>query len=413
MPGAQVIRKETLTGPWHRDFLFGPDYVSVEALGSITFTRDATGVLLPQPVTLLLAGPFHCAEPFHTGIWARQDDAAAPLADGTLPWIGHVFSEHDNIARTDVDNYHRSNAHIRAVGFHRDAVTGIEHVFAGDAMGRIWSGVYDAAAPQKISWNGTHENPGIDAARVMGFAEADGALYASITPQRLGELRGGLYRRNDGPTPTWTQLWNWWVDDGDRAYPLRGLTGVPAPDGSARQVLIGGQEEPGQMQRFDPAPGVTTAAVELDYAAYFSNLWGSLGRNHPIAAFNDVLPVSDPLSSEPLCLIGMWVSDPGYHDPPHNGDHCLIRHADGIHYEWLRVFDYQRPIPAGEEFKGSRTLCVSPFAEDAGLAYYVGGFDTGSGPISDTAWICRAIYPGRTVAPPYQPGSTIDKWRNY
>jgi hypothetical protein len=296
-----------------------------------------------------------------------------------------------------VDDYHRSNAHIRALGFHRDVVTGIERVFAGDAVGRIWSGVYDATAPQRIRWNRTHENPGIDAARVLAFAEADSTLYASITPQGAGALSGGLYRRNDGPSPNWTQVWNWWANDGDRAYPLRGLVSVPEPGGAARQVLIGGQEEPGHMQRFDPAAGAVNPGVELDYRAYFTALWGSLGRNHPIAAFNDILPVTDPLTDEPLWIVGMWVTDPGYRGPPHNGDHCLIRHADGVHYEWLRVYDYRNPMPAGQEFKGVRTTCVSPFAEDAGMAYYFGGYDTGGGHVANTAWIVRATYPSLVV----------------
>jgi hypothetical protein len=95
----------------------------------------------------------------------------------------------------------------------------------------------------------------------------------------------------------------------------------------------------------------------------------------------------------------MWVTDPLFRNPPHNGDHCLIRHADGLHYEWLRVYDYQHPIPSGSEFKGVRTTCVSPFVEDNGLAYYFGGYDTGNGPVTNTAWICRATYPPRVAGP--------------
>lgn len=377
-PGAQVLCKDSSSGSWRREVHFGSEYLSVEALASLH--------LAGSPV--LLAGPFHIAPPFETTVWAQKADGSG--------WVKTVLSSGDESGRTDVDDYHRSNAHIRAFGRHTDASTGTERIFAGDALGRIWTATYDAASPTRLHWATTPENADIRSARVMGFAEADGVLYASITPKGTGLDRGGLYRRVDGTNPRWEQVWNWYVADGDRAYPLRGLGAVTDPLGGGRQVLIGGQEEPGVMQRFDPVGATVT--VELDVHGYFTGIWGSLGRPHPIAAFNDVTPAIDPADGLTRHLIGMWVSEPQHADSPHNGDHLLIRHPDGRRYEWMRVYDYDKPVPNGQELLGVRALCASPFADEAGRVWYLGGYDVGRITVTDTAWIMRASLPTLTHA---------------
>ena len=53
--GFAVLRKETATGPWQVDLDLGPKPYRVEALTSLTFTTDANGRKLEQPVARLVA----------------------------------------------------------------------------------------------------------------------------------------------------------------------------------------------------------------------------------------------------------------------------------------------------------------------------------------------------------------------
>src|SRR5665213_3505745 len=88
---------------------------------------------------------------------------------------------------------------------HRDRTTGADYVFAGDTRG-VFAGVYDPASPGHIRWR---TRPELDAAslsgdrfpglggrlRISSFAEANGALYATVGQE--------IFRRDDGAEPQW------------------------------------------------------------------------------------------------------------------------------------------------------------------------------------------------------------------
>ena len=76
----------------------------------------------------------------------------------------------------------------------------------------------------------------------------------------------------------------------------------------------------------------------------------------------------------------------------------LVRDAAG-QYSHLRVRDAAHPPAEGvkDGLRGCRTICVSPFPEDAGRVIYLGGFDgaglTENARYRDTAWIYKATLP--------------------
>lgn len=61
--GPQVLVKSSASGEWRQDVDFGREYLTVESLASVSFTTDADGVPLAEPVNMLLAGPMHVVEP--------------------------------------------------------------------------------------------------------------------------------------------------------------------------------------------------------------------------------------------------------------------------------------------------------------------------------------------------------------
>ncbi|HQK89364.1 MAG TPA: hypothetical protein PLU25_17215, partial [Acidobacteriota bacterium] len=94
-----------------------------------------------------------------------------------------------------------------------------------------------------------------------------------------------------GPRPEWELVYRWPVDPAVlQSRYLRGLTAVPDPGGSGREVLIAGYEYPGTLVRFTPtADGAGMAAAqELDIKEYFNDAWDTPGvrRRGAIAAYN-------------------------------------------------------------------------------------------------------------------------------
>ena len=386
-PGAQVLRKDTADGPWLVDQEFPAGCMRVEGLLSFAFTTDWEGKALPRPARLLLASPSELRSPqAASSVFVRND--------ATGEWI-----------RSDIAPGHLG---ARSFGSHVDKVAGVHHLFAGLNRGGIHRGSYDPAAPGGIRWEPQPERtaealPGkgrriYDWSRVLCLAECNGDLYmaARITTGEDGQpVDGGLYRRVDGPKPSWELVHRWPVDkDVLQSRFLRGLTAVPDPEGGRHEVLIANFECPGTLVRFDPTKldrnGLIAPVLEIDIKDYFNAAWNTpqARRRGAIAAYNRFLSVTDPKSGEPLWLCGAWVERPGSPNPPNNGSCYLIRHRDG-RYDWGTIYDAAHPVPAGHKLTGCRDIEPSPFPGEAGRVFYFCGYDGGAGPSHNTAWIYR------------------------
>ena len=118
--GAQILALDTPNGKWHVDHAFDerlPDgrarNLAVSALREVTFTTDIAGAHLPTPVSLLIASTWDLTGA--TSVSSRIDQTGA--------WVATRLSQD----RPQPDFLPQ----VRSLGAHRDRVTGIDHVFAG------------------------------------------------------------------------------------------------------------------------------------------------------------------------------------------------------------------------------------------------------------------------------------------
>jgi hypothetical protein len=386
-PGAQILCKDAPDAPWQVEHSFEPNCMRVEGLISFAFTTDHQGKPLAKRACLLVASPSELPRPgAMISVYIRND--------ATGQW-----------QRSDIA---RGNLGVRSFGLHVDKATGVNHLFAGLNRGNIHRGSYDPTAPGGIRWESQPERTAeaqtgkgrriYDYSRVLCFAECNGDLYMAsrITLDPNGQpVDGGLYRRLDGPQPSWQLVYRWPADeDVPQSRFLRGLAAVPDPRGSGRQVLLAAFEYPGIIVRINPGRDSGNAALaaeqELDIKEFFKQAWNTptARRRGAIAAYNRFLPLTDPKSSEPLWLCGAWVERPGSPAPPDNGSCYLIRHRGGC-YDWGYIYDAAHPVPPGERLTGCRDIEPSPFPGEKGRVLYFCGYDGGAGPSHNTAWIYK------------------------
>jgi acetyl esterase/lipase len=387
--GPQVLVKKAHDAAWEVDRTFGPEYGRAECLRSVTFTTDATGRKLTQPVSLLLATTTGLAAK-GIGVWSRNDES------GT--WSRMTFGTAGSAWGTE----------IRALMDHVDRVTGVHYVFAAATEGLIFRGTYSAVAPGGVIWEKEPEYRRPDSMavqRIPSLAEANGELHASMemNPQRPGS--GGVFRRIDGPQPRWERFAEWAHVGADaearighkQDRQMRGLSAVPDPSRPGRERRLGGRTFNGHLLRVGAEPD-QPLEVEFDTKAYFRQAFGSpRAQVHQLAA-NGFLPVADPVTGERLHLIGLWAVHPdGDGTPLGNSGWYLIRRADGT-YTHGRVWTADDPIP-NQDTRGGlrtvRTICPSPFAEDLGRVFYFGGFDSGLATSAEEFGYNAWIYKGR------------------
>jgi hypothetical protein len=373
--GPQILVKDSVSAPWRVEVGF-PANVRLDGMISATFVTDGAGNVLDPPVTMLIIDPA-CTRDDATGTWTPS---AVPT----------------------------SMRNSRSFCTHRDGVTGIQHLFAGDSSGRIFRGVYDSSAQGRLRWAATPELTGTG--RVMCMAEADGVLYAAAGIDNDTDLfSGGLFRRVDGAAPNWELLWRWphVIDpDGDEYEILRGLTAVRDPSGGSHQVLIGACTYPGVVYRIDPKKNFAVT-TELDIKAYFAKAFGVTKYNGPaLSAYNNFLPATDPDTGDPVHLFGAGVGYPKDDPALKASAWYLVRHVDGT-YRHGQITDPRYPTPNPPRgLTATRTLEISPFPEDRGRVIYGGGYDCAGIESHYTAWIYKGTVLSE-VAIPLAAGYTL------
>lgn len=232
----------------------------------------------------------------------------------------------------------------------------------------------------------------------MAAAELDGRLYVAVDLSARRPENGGLFRRDDGPSPRWQRAGGWGPPprrgvDALGVW-LRGLTQVPDPLDPRRNVLLAGREADGVIERIDGAmpPSVVR---EADVPALLAGAWGSApGSRYVLIAYNDMTKVQDPATGAAVHLIGLAVPGTGAlpQEMARSGWY-LVRDVAG-NYAVGRVPEQPAGSvrPAGG-LRAVRTIAASPLAGEAGRAWYFGGYDAARGPHVDTAWIARGALP--------------------
>jgi len=366
----QVLVLDSPKGQWRVEHQFSVGNVRLCCLMTATFSTDGKGNRIDER-TLLLAAPDVASGPVN--ICSRNDDNGE--------WVPMTLGTSETHAST------------RAMGLHRDTVTGIDRVFAGTDKLGVLSGVYDPSVPGRIRWEKAPEMQIPEGERAMGFCTCNGKLYGATSRH--------IYERTDGASPSWRQAY--FCPQETSPCGVRGLTAVPNPSGHGEALLIAALS---RVRRIDPAAGFEET-VELDIPAFMTK---SLGVRVPFAlsAYNEFMPYKMPGTGELVWLFGFESSYPravmettpppmlrvlvkeSVHHYFAAEARYFIRHAQGqtIRYELAEVTDLAKPT-----LVAVRAIAVSPFAEDRGNAFYFGGFDCNAVPSHNTAWIYRGERP--------------------
>jgi hypothetical protein len=384
-----VYRKESAGAPWVLDVTFEPRSGRVAAIESLTFERDGDGdPLLGGPVTLLVAA----TNKFGAG---SAQPALRVRDDETGTWSSVAFGP-------SVTSYN-----IRAFAVHRDQVTGADLLFVGagpEPLG-IYRARYDEGAD---SLTFASEVEFIDAGSRTGkwfaFATANGVLY--------GASRTGIYRRTDGPSPSWERV----IDIPELpAMPgaevnleYRGLVAVPSLGGPESEMLFFYQQQRLWRAR---AGGDHAYEEETNLDDLFAEHTG-----YPVAlaeaAFNPLVPMHLPVFPQPFLFIssefvfGDLVAEHVVAplDPLEAGDmssrtafssvaHYLLRGHDGAYSPVCRMVD---PANPDRITIIARDADGSPFAGEENVVYavgfnassYVGSGATG---VNGKAWVYRGV----------------------
>jgi acetyl esterase/lipase len=374
-PGrCQILVLDSLSSRWRVDAVFdlGVPNARVGALQSFTFETNPDGPL-PQSKTLLFAGLNQAAAPNCLPVWVRDDDQ-----EGI--WI----------PTTDLHVTRRTG--VRSLGFFRDAA-GVDAVYVGALNNGIYRGTYDPTQPDLMNWNPVPEySIPFRNERVMGWAVCNGVLYCSSSNPQAGSGGGGyIYARQEGSPASWSVVAEIPKDQGKDTEDLRGLSAVPHPTIADKEVLVCTIN--GKVWRIDPT-SAHTVSVEADLNQIVA---GAVGYPvlRVIAAYNEFTPYHGP-DGQLIHLVGIGVTYERPYPPTTNNGYYLIRSCrDGvIHYQLQTIVDNTAVPPELKDvLRATRTMCVSPFAEDQGRTLYAGGYDTQGSPCHETAWIYRGPAP--------------------
>ena len=360
----QIFVLDSRDGKWRLEHEFTENNLRLVSLKAVTFTTDAKGKAI-KPVSLLLAAP-----DVYMG-----DVQIYSLDDGTGEWVPMSLGEVLTYTTT------------RAIGFHRDSVTGIDLVFAGtDTLSTI-AGVYDPSVPGRIRWLKSPEFKTPTGDRVMSFANCNGVLYCSTSRH--------IFKRTDGTSPSWQEVY--FCPQETSPAGIRGLTAVPSPSGKGEVLLFAALN---MVRHIDPADNYRET-VELDMPSFLTDLW-KIPVAGVLCAYNEFMPYTIPGTGETVWLFGFESSYPAYavqQNPQLRlfirqdlkwyfaaEGRYFIRHATNnkISYELGEITSPGLPI-----LVAVRTITMSPFSADQGQVLYFAGFDCNSQPSHNTAWIYR------------------------
>jgi hypothetical protein len=382
---AQILVLDRPGGKWRVDHAFeglmprgGPRHLAVGVMGEANFATDAKGRPLTKPTSLLLATTWDLRG--DTSVFTR-DDATGGWASAALAYTERIPGQ-------------RRLPQVRSFGSHRDRVTGIDTVFAGEDPNGIYAGAYDPAVSGRIRWSEAPEldisaipTPGFAGTennlRVTSFAEANDRLYAAVGQQ--------IYERIDGTVPRWRLIYANRSPGYSRSG-LRGLTAIPNPGGDGQVLLAAAEGTASRIVRIDPREGSET--TELDLGDFLARSWG-MRVPYVIAAYNDMTALRDVQGNDVL-LIGLEGAI-GRESPAAPG-HTIVdmtnnQHEGGAWYLIRRpngTYDLRRipPLPR-LPMVATRSIVASPFRSDNNGIYFA-GFDTNATPVHNTGWIVRS-----------------------
>ena len=345
-----------------------------------------------------------------------------------------------------------SLSQVRSFGSHKDTVTGVDMVFAGENPRGVYSGTLNRDGT--IAWSGNPEPingctagvipqmvehctnvvfPGNKYAsaqwpsgvslprrltvRVMGITEAadasgNTALYALIGMQ--------VYKRVDGPSPSWSLFWE--IPDADRvaklygpamppisASGLRGFTTIPNPNGPGQALLLAVESPGPAIWRIDingsgcSASDNACGAIDENIMALTNSTFGCVGcTGYQIPAYN-----SPMFSINGGVVMGQgsifyhkgatippghsfWSTDvPGITVGKIDTSAWYSFRSSSGNYTMFRMPTVAGPTASPSNMVSTRSCAMSPWRSIGDDAVYCGGYDAENTPAHNTAWIIR------------------------
>ena len=372
-PGPAVLVKPSAAASWEVDGQFAPPSVRVAVLASLTFATDAAGKALAWPVSLLIAGG--------SIFESRNESAVFVRDDATGKWVKSTIAPRSA----------RDLGEVRLLHVHRDRITGVDRLIAAITNGSVYSGAYDPDVPGLIRWSAEPELSGRKG-RIMSIGHVNGLAHLAVDITPSQPKSGGLFRRLDGPKPSWDWIGEWGTRLDHRGVAwMRGITAIPDPGQPGKELLLCSREVDGIIEVVNPQRDYERHA-EFDMRRHFGGLVGAKEGQlfYTLFAYNEMTPVTHPDTGERVHLIAGGIM-PGLigDDARSKSAWYLVRHADG-RYGTGQIFNPAFVPSAVGGLRSVRTVCVSPFPEDKGRVLYFGGFDAAQGPHRNTAWIYKA-----------------------
>lgn len=373
---AQLIRLDSTDGPWVVDLDLGdasPPGINImkgNILKEITFTMDGNGASLPEPVTLLFmaAGNIHS----HDIVWVLDDE--------TGNW------EHEVVASGEPTKNMRYVP--RDVEIFTDKVTGQERIFLLLGNPGIVSGVYDPDRPTKIRWDSEIEFPKgkMLSVRALGMVEANGELYFSGG--------GSIYKRHDGPDPTYTEILRLSDLPNVEMGGVRGLSAIDNPNGEGESLIFmwaPDKTSVGSIKRLDPnGQGGFTVHEEAQIGKLMESVLGDdVSATRVLGAYNNFYEMTDPETGKTIHLLGFQavlqgdetvIGQGGYYQ----GGMYAIR-TEELQYKIGEVNGFFKPGNA--RIVAPRTFALSPFGDDR---LFVAGYDSNFAEATGMAWVFDA-----------------------
>ncbi|MFP6671452.1 MAG: NIPSNAP family protein [Pirellulaceae bacterium] len=377
---AQVLRLDKSDGTWQVDLEMGSTngydlrYMKGNILKSVTFSYGADGKPLPKPVNLLVMA---AGATFERGgavsTWVRDDEKGK--------W-DHTIVRHG--ANTGGIRWVPRDMEV-----YRDKVTGVERLILLLGNPGVVSGVYDPALPGKIRWETILEYPfpevGSVKTRPLGIVQANGSLLFSVDD--------AIFRRNDGPRPSYTELLRLADDVDTDVGGIRGLTAIKHPNGPGQSILFlwaPGGRSTSQVKRLDPdGKGGYTMHDEASMMDLMSKHL-NVEVTYTLGAHNMMYPVRHPKTGELVHLIGFQGNLAGKNhlrwpgSRLYSGALYAIRKAD----QTYSVHEVNNAYAPGKlALVSPRAFCLSPFGDNK---LFVGGHDASNRISDNMAWICKA-----------------------
>ena len=382
----QIIRLDTPNGQWQEDFFLGASYLRPELLKQIIFTKDASGSLLPNPDTVLIAAAY--SPNFFTGTvtvtsFARNDDSGSwgesQIMQGGLP-AGEDYS-------------------IRDIEVYTDQVTGIEKVYASVGTQGIYTGKYNPLIPGKIDWIPNPEFGPLNI-RPLGITTANNTLYFSSGNQ--------LYRRQDGVSLSYSVAHDFSdlsTTINSAVGGIRGLTTIPNPNGNDEALLLmwcpNGQSK-GVIYRLEPdgAEGFNRF-YETKISLLVESYLPGTSVTYLLGAYNEFYTYVEPFTNDTIHIVGFEADITGGGYPTWNGYYkggvFTKRDAD-MQYTLEEI---NGPIGINDTaLVANRCYVKSPFGNEN--AIYFGGFDPNSNTATNMAWIYKKEYLPSSIHEPIE-----------